>query len=77
MSWKCAVCGAVDGRDKAVVNAVCHHCGKPLCDKHQIVVRDSAFGHEDDDPPVWAIHCKDCGHRYHKVAPRTRRERKS
>lgn len=76
MSWKCAVCGELDGRKNAVVNAVCHHCGKPLCAKHQVVLRDPAFGHDQENPPVWAVHCKECGRKHHRLAPRRRKGRK-
>ncbi len=76
MAWKCAVCGEVDGRNKADVKAVCHHCGKPLCSQHQVVILDPDFGHEADDPLVWAIHCKACGRKHHWLAPRQRKGRK-
>lgn len=77
MSWKCVVCGELDGRKGVVVNAVCHHCGKPLCIKHQVVLQDPAFGHDRENPRATAVHCKECWRKYHKVTSRQRKQRKS
>jgi hypothetical protein len=77
MTWKCAVCGEVDGRKNIVVNAVCHHCGKPLCEKHQVIVQDRDFGHDDDNPRVWAVHCKECRRKHHRLARIQRKRRNS
>jgi hypothetical protein len=76
MSWKCAVCGELDGRNKAVVNGVCHHCGKPLCTKHQVIVRDPDFGHDKENPRVRAVHCKECRKKHHRLALRQRKQSK-
>lgn len=39
MAFKCAICGSEQN-----VNVVCHHCGRPLCEKHrQLRVNDKAF----------------------------------
>jgi hypothetical protein len=47
-----------------------------LCSQHQVVILDPDFGHEADDPLVWAIHCKACGRKHHWLAPRQRKGRK-
>ena len=73
MSWKCAVCGLVDGRGDTVVDAVCHHCGKPLCRKHQIELFDMAFSVTKVRERVWALHCAECRRSDHPLALRRKR----
>jgi hypothetical protein len=43
MALACAECGAIDGKERANVKVVCHHCGKPLCDDHCVLIFDDAF----------------------------------
>jgi hypothetical protein len=44
MALSCGECGAVHGsRDSVTVEVVCHHCGKPLCNKHRMRIIDDAF----------------------------------
>jgi hypothetical protein len=53
--WQCDVCfDEIEEPD-----AVCHHCGRILCDKQDVcrfIVDDDAFS----DPGVFAFHCPNC-----------------
>ncbi|MEU5260487.1 hypothetical protein [Amycolatopsis sp. NPDC021455] len=73
MAWECSDCSErEDDQDGVVIDAVCHHCGKPLCRKDQMVVAlDDAFAPArltDVVPPEgfgvapagFAVHCKSC-----------------
>jgi hypothetical protein len=73
MAWKCVECvHAADGGDgrSSAVDAVCVHCGKPLCGQHKFEIVDEAFvldpelGAKDNR----AVHCEECRSRYHSVA---------
>lgn len=78
MSWKCGACGRHEGDRMEVddpgfqieVNAVCHHCGTPLCNWHrddascQYWIDDEAFA-EDTGDGRRACHCRACLHRHH------------
>lgn len=56
----CGICQRQKG-----VDALCHHCSKPLCEEHRIPWRDKTFA----DNPL-AIHCLDCLLQYHlRVGP--------
>jgi hypothetical protein len=47
---------------------VCHHCGKPVCEKHGLVVSaDDAFDGSDPLVSRAAMHCGECA-RYHPSA---------
>lgn len=39
------------------VIAMCHHCGKPLCQQHRILIRDEAFSVDEEEIrtllPTW------------------------
>ncbi len=70
MAWECSDCNArEDGDGKVVVDAVCHHCGKPLCRPHQLAVIDDAFATTDSDGLIpedrIAIHCDSCRRTHH------------
>ena len=66
MAWECGVCDAVEGRDNVKVDAVCHHCGKPLCQKHQkFHFVDDAFSINDTPVNRQAYHCEACKKLYH------------
>lgn len=69
MALTCGECGAVNGRGGAVVNAVCHHCGKLLCRRHQVALLDSAFKGKRSVPPV-AIHCAACSKTHNPIVRR-------
>ena len=70
--WKCGQCDEVDGRtfresDELVeVDVVCHHCGKPLCQRHRRFRVDDGFSRSRVPRPRSA-HCTSCqdlpGHR--------------
>ena len=63
---ECGECTAVNGRwvegttQMARVDAVCHHCGKPLCHDHQVFLADEAFSLEKSADPPTACHCSAC-----------------
>lgn len=61
--WECAECNAKESRDKKI-DAVCHHCGKPLCHQDQIKIADNAFSGAGLAAPT-AIHCWSCKRKYH------------
>ncbi|MEV0675519.1 hypothetical protein AB0I60_03245 [Actinosynnema sp. NPDC050436] len=65
MAWECAECHTREGADEVFVDAVCHHCGKPLCHHDRVSVVDDAFGEEDRQV---AVHCKECKQRHHPRA---------
>lgn len=68
MSWECGECGAVEGKDKITVDAICHHCGKPLCQKHRIQIVDDAFSSDDEPVSREAYHCDECKKVHHPRA---------
>jgi hypothetical protein len=60
MVWECGNCSQEESRQH-VVNAVCHHCGTPLCREcrgHRNVIFDGAFS----GPLAHrrAVHCRSC-----------------
>lgn len=62
LGLECAVC---QRRDRPAY-ALCHHCGKPLCDEREhcaFELADPAFSALDG--PVRAVHCKACWQRHH------------
>jgi hypothetical protein len=66
MAWECAEC------IRNGMTAVCHHCGKPLCEEHEVVLTDDALAEYDPAPaelkrtlPDDAVHCEDCQKQYH------------
>lgn len=77
MPWECGECGAVEGKDKVTVegkevvvtvDVICHHCGKPLCQKHRIQIVDDAFSSDDKPVSREAYHCDECKKAYHPRA---------
>jgi hypothetical protein len=69
MAWECAEC------IREEMTAVCHHCGKPLCEEHAVVVPDDALAEYDRtvfgrDRAVsdHAVHCEDCQRQHHPKA---------
>ena len=65
MSWECAECGAVEGKDGVKIEAMCHHCGKPLCQKHRLRVADEAFSSDSTPISRAAYHCDECKKAYY------------
>ena len=73
MTLKCTVDGRPEGPDHVI--SVCHHCGRPLCEEHGLVISaDDAFDDSGEEPdrrtaqsgtsavkrPQPAMHCKQC-----------------
>lgn len=81
MTWTCGECGRADGQKETgtggdfevAVNALCHHCGKPLCNLDrdvgscQLWIPDDAFC-ADGKPLPPACHCRDCARTHHPGA---------
>lgn len=63
MIWECGNCSQSESRE-LVVNAVCHHCGTPLCREDQYLVVDRAFSGSLADRR--AVHCRPCRDEYHQ-----------
>jgi hypothetical protein len=78
MTWKCVDCNTVENQDPAfgparaeehvVVDAVCHHCGRPICRKNRFLIADEAFAATPGTPPAMSFHCKECYRRHHDRA---------
>jgi hypothetical protein len=66
MAWECAECNSPEERDSPI-DAVCHHCGKPLCRGDRVVVADRAFSGVAGAMGRTAIHCRACKRRHHAV----------
>ena len=68
MALECASCGSTEK-----VDAVCHHCGKPLCrdrENCRFEIEDNAFGNTMTLPVV-AVHCRECWETaHHEARPR-------
>lgn len=81
MAWGCAECGKKENeewRDQlgqawpVKFDAVCHHCGSPLCQEHRVVIVDDAFSPGQPTAvrtPAKSVHCKACKGREHPRAP--------
>jgi hypothetical protein len=65
MAWECAECNSKESGGKKI-DAVCHHCGKPLCREDQVEILDNAFS----GAAPTAIHCDSCRRKYHHGSPR-------
>jgi hypothetical protein len=65
MAWTCAECRETEGNDKIFVNAVCHHCGKPLCGNDRFRILDEVFSEVEGKVSRMAVHCKTCKQKYH------------
>ena len=67
MPWECADCGEKEHRNVKI--PVCHHCGKPVCEKHREKLTDDAFsyGPAPTQSRV-AVHCLDCKKEFHPRA---------
>lgn len=63
MTWECAECHRPE--EKGVrIDAVCHHCGKPLCREDRVLVSDRAFT-STGEVGAEAAHCRSCKSEYH------------
>ena len=68
MTWEC------DCRQQEMF-AVCHHCGKPLCKAHGVVIADDDFSTADPPFVREAVHCLGCKDKYHPRAQDIERQR--
>ena len=67
MAWECAECGEIEKPPKVLIDAVCHHCGKPLCRKcrdRNNTITDPAFAQTGNRSRT-AYHCVACRRQYH------------
>jgi hypothetical protein len=67
MSWHCAECHAPEDSVNRV-DAVCHHCGKPLCRQDQVLIPDEAFAPASGPSDRNAVHCRPCHRQFHPMA---------
>ena len=65
MTLECAVCNTPDGKDGKALDAVCHHCGKPLCQEHRVLILDEQFANRGVPVPRAAYHCSACRQAHH------------
>jgi len=63
MGWECGICRVPEVPGELEIDAVCHHCGAPLCPSDRFELRDPAFG------GARAFHCRGCAERYHPREP--------
>ena len=62
MAWEYAYCGEPEKKSEWI--PVCHHCGRPLCERHSQRITDDAFG-SGSSASRMAIHCSDCRREHH------------
>jgi hypothetical protein len=69
MAWECAECL------RNQMTTVCHHCGKPLCGEHVVVIVDDALSGDEGTVTTRAHtlsgrarHCADCQKQHHPRA---------
>ena len=74
MSWECGDCGVKEQKG-VVIETLCHHCGKMLCDKHRIVILDNAFSPEPGPARREAYHCSACKAQFHPYTKALRQVR--
>jgi hypothetical protein len=69
MSWECAECNTREGRKdrNTRIDAVCHHCGKPLCRGDRVEIADYAFAGAAGKLGQVAVHCWPCKRKYHQA----------
>jgi hypothetical protein len=60
MAWECAECHRREGEEGIRIDAVCHHCGKPLCRDDRVVLADPAFAPGPRGAFPVAAHCQAC-----------------
>ncbi len=64
MTWECAECHVAEGQGIRI-DAVCHHCGKPLCRDDQQIIPDLAFAAASGEAGAEAVHCRSCRREHH------------
>jgi hypothetical protein len=62
MTWECAYCGEPEKKTEKM--PVCHHCGRPVCQWHRLMIPDDAFGSGPSTSRI-AVHCDDCRQDHH------------
>ena len=72
VAWECAECHRREEEDQIRINAVCHHCGKPLCRDDRVLIADIAFATAPGETRQEAVHCKACKRLYHMTDLRLR-----
>ena len=65
MPLECSICLAADGKDGKVIDVVCHHGGKPLCQEHRVLILDEEFANQGAPVPRTAYHCPACHQSHH------------
>ena len=75
MPWECGECNAKENK-KTRVDAVCHHCGKPLCRDDRVLIADFVFASESGAIGREAVHCRPCRRQHHPTDVSLRRERR-
>ena len=50
------------------IDAVCHHCGKPLCREDRVLIADVAFAAFAGEAGTEAVHCRPCKRQHHNLA---------
>ncbi len=66
MSWECAVCNTREDQHNRI-DAVCHHCGKPLCRGDRMEIADYMFTNAPGRIGQAAWHCKQCKDEHHRT----------
>jgi hypothetical protein len=66
VAWECAECNVKESADWKI-DAICHHCGKPLCRDDRVEIADNAFSSAGSAGPT-AVHCRACKRRNHAGA---------
>lgn len=75
MPWECGECNVrEDSRTR--IDAICHHCGKPLCHGDQVRIPDPAFADEPGPIGRDAVHCRPCMQRHHGIDLHLSRKRR-
>jgi hypothetical protein len=66
VAWECAQCNVKESASTKI-DAVCHHCGKPLCRDDRVEIADNAFNSVGLTGPK-AVHCRACKRKHHSGA---------
>lgn len=66
MAWECADCHTPESQGTRI-DAVCHHCGKPLCREDRVLLPDYVFAASPGDVGAEAVHCRSCRREYHDI----------
>jgi hypothetical protein len=74
MTWECAECNVEDRQNR--IDAICHHCGKPLCRNDQVLIPDNAFAASSGEASQVAVHCRTCRRQHHPGSLSLAKERR-